>query len=581
MDPKNRRPPLPARPGVQPGAPPSKSIVGGLPWAKTVAPTAPPPGPPTAPQSSAADTAVGAGGGTTTIGGLPWATEPSVAGGSLLPEITASGSSGWRGGAGPPTAAARLTLRQRLDEIILRSPAWTVSFSLHCFLLLLLALWVVREKRQERLRLSLAFASTRVAATADTGVDIAPTREPVKKPEQKQSEIANTPLPPVESPQAMTPELQPATVGPAADPAFVAPALGMALAGREEGRKRVLLGAAGGSDATEAAVARALQWLASQQSSKDGLWSMRGPYADGGSQENRLAATALSLLALQGGGNTTAEGLHRVTVSKAWKSLLKAQQPDGTFDVGDVPELHRLYSHAQITIALCELYGMTRDDELAVAAERAVAYAVAAQGPNGGWRYQPGTKGDMSVTGWYMMALKTAQMAGLHVPPATFEQLAGFLDSVAVDKGTRYGYQRHSELKPASPVTAAVTAEGLLCRQYLGWPQRDPRLVEGLERLVGENMLDFEKEKDVYAWYYITQVAHHMDGDPWRRWNDRLRDLLPREQVAKGRERGSWDPSLDRWGHVGGRLFMTSFCALMLEVYYRHMPIYGGEAETR
>jgi len=179
------------------------------------------------------------------------------------------------------------------------------------------------------------------------------------------------------------------------------------------------------------------------------------------------------------------------------------------------------------------------------------------------------------------MALKTAQMAGLHVPPATFEQLAGFLDSVAVDKGTRYGYQRHSELKPASPVTPAVTAEGLLCRQYLGWPQREPRLVEGLERLVGENMLDFEKEKDVYAWYYITQVAHHMDGDPWRRWNDRLRDLLPREQVAKGRERGSWDPSLDRWGHVGGRLFMTSFCALMLEVYYRHMPIYGGEAETR
>ena len=38
--------------------------------------------------------------------------------------------------------------------------------------------------------------------------------------------------------------------------------------------------------------------------------------------------------------------------------------------------------------------------------------------------------------------------------------------------------------------------------------------------------------------------------------------------------------SLDKWGHVGGRLFTTSFCALMLEVYYRHAPLYAAEAES-
>jgi hypothetical protein len=135
---------------------------------------------------------------------------------------------------------------------------------------------------------------------------------------------------------------------------------------------------------------------------------------------------------------------------------------------------------------------------------------------------------------------------------------------------------RHSEQKPASPVTAAVTAEGLLCRQYLGWPRRDPRLVEGVELLLAESPLDFQNEKDVYAWYYITQVAHHLEGDAWRRWNDQLREVLPREQSLKGRERGSWDPSLDKWGHVGGRLFVTCFCTYMLEVYYRHLPLYSG-----
>ena len=79
------------------------------------------------------------------------------------------------------------------------------------------------------------------------------------------------------------------------------------------------------------------------------------------------------------------------------------------------------------------------------------------------------------------------------------------------------------------------------------------------------------------AWYYITQVAHHMEGEAWRRWNDQLRDVLPREQAVKGKHRGSWDPSLDRWGHIGGRLFVTSFCVYMLETYYRHLPLYAAQ----
>jgi len=179
-----------------------------------------------------------------------------------------------------------------------------------------------------------------------------------------------------------------------------------------------------------------------------------------------------------------------------------------------------------------------------------------------------------------MMALKSAEMAGVNVPAETFTRIGQFLDSVAGEKGTRYGYRRLSDLKPASPVTAAVTAEGLLCRQYLGWPQADPRLVLGLELLMAENQIDFEsnaKTKDVYAWYYITQVAHNMEGDLWRRWNEQLREVLPRAQVAKGRHMGSWDPALDRWGHIGGRLFVTSFCTYMLESYYRHLPLYSAQ----
>ena len=343
-------------------------------------------------------------------------------------------------------------------------------------------------------------------------------------------------------------------------------------------------------------MARALEWLARQQG-KDGLWSLQGPYADGASQENRLAATAMALLAFQGAGNTPQVGQHKKVVASAWAALLKKQvaggeEVAGRFEIApqDPPARQALYAHAQATIAVCELYGMTKDPAYEQPARRAVAYAVAAQGPNGGWRYEPGQNGDMSVTGWYMMALKSAQMAGLAVPEETFAGLVRFLDSVAVEEGSRYGYRYEPISLPgnaedqklgaraAGPVTAAVSAEGLLCRQYLGWSRDHPALVAGVDALLREKFLAWETDKDVYAWYYITQVAHHLGGPAWNRWNGRMKDVLPAVQLAKGNERGSWDPALDKWGPWGGRLFTTCFCTYMLEVYYRHLPIYGDAA---
>jgi hypothetical protein len=537
----------------------------------------------------------------TVIGGVPWS---AAAGGSREGDAPPSDSA--EAVASLPNVTVRATARDdrpRRDRVsharspaddvgargwleraiaawgewlLRQSPAWTTSLSVHCAILMLLALWVVRERHAERLRLSLGFAGP-ASVAADAGADVVVAPD-VKSPPEEENEIAKADMQPVDSPRASPAEVPEDAPEEAPGPesvAAAAPAVGMLLVGRDAGRREALVRAGGGSDATEAAVTLALEWLV-RQVRKDGLWSMKGPYDDGGSQENRVAASAMALLAFQGAGNTLAEGPHRQVVARAWRAMLDKQSQDGTFDLGDLPMQHRHYSHAQATIALCEIYGMTRDERLAEPARRAVTYAIDAQGADGAWRYEPGQKGDMSVTGWYMMALKSAEMAGIEVPPGVFAGLAGFLDTVAIEKGRRYGYMRHSEQKPASPVTAAVSAEGLLCRQYLGWPRGDERLAAGLELLVEENPLDFQNAKDVYAWYYITQVAHHMEGEPWRRWNDQLRDVLPREQVLKGKERGSWDPSLDKWGHVGGRLFVTCFCTYMLEVYYRHLPLYSG-----
>jgi hypothetical protein len=53
-----------------------------------------------------------------------------------------------------------------------------------------------------------------------------------------------------------------------------------------------------------------------------------------------------------------------------------------------------------------------------------------------------------------------------------------------------------------------------------------------------------------------------------------MRRVLPENQVKEGKERGSWDSRGDPYGYQGGRLYCTCLCIYMLEVYYRHLPLY-------
>ncbi|MFM7138316.1 MAG: prenyltransferase/squalene oxidase repeat-containing protein [Planctomycetota bacterium] len=521
----------------------------------------------------------------TLVGGLPWQKPaepksefdvgPQIVTGMPLIEPPAAG----RPGMAANQPAEPRSLQQRIDDWVRKSPPFSVSLSAHIVVLLMLALIFYPREEVPAISIDLSFVSEEVVEEEEEekGVQIVAPEEPEKEPEP---EVVETEKPPVEDPVAapvMVEEVVDTGAGATAAAVPQNVPIGSLLDGRQEGRREALVRAFGGSDATEAAVAKALLWLAKQQG-KDGLWSLQGPYVDGGSKENPVAATAMALLAFQGAGNTPRQGRHKAVVAKAWQALLKRQLPDGQFDVPPLPSHHMLYTHGQATFAICEVFGMTKDRAFADPARRALAFAVAAQGPNGGWRYSPGEPGDMSVTGWFMLALMSGKMAGLTVPQNSLDQITTFLDTVSVEGGTRYGYMLESPQKPPARVTHAISAEGLLSRQFLGWQRDDERIAAGLERLLADKFLDYENGKDVYAWYYITQVAHNVGGEVWERWNGRMREVLPQNQVPGGSEAGSWDPSLDEWGFHGGRLFTTCFSTYMLEVYYRHLPLYQAVA---
>jgi hypothetical protein len=343
-------------------------------------------------------------------------------------------------------------------------------------------------------------------------------------------------------------------------------------------------------------IARGLSWLQRQQKS-DGHWRLYGKdagYPDPGeysSISTKTGATALALLAFLGDGHThQSPGSRGKTVAKGLKWLIGIQKSNGDFhDVEEEGRQASFYAHSQATIVVCEAYAMTGDKSLRKPAERGVQYLLDSQNPVlGGWKYRPQlptSKGDLSVTGWALMALHSARSAGLNVPPRAYELASKFLDSVQEQDGALYKYEPYPSPRP---VSATMTAEGLLSRQFLGWPKAHPALQRGVEYLKQPHneprwQAGGSSQPHVYYWYYAGHVFHNMGGNDWKTWYDHTAMMIvERQDLASGRKRdvhGSWPPKgrdgSYGYGEVGGRLYMTAMCLLVLEMPIRHRPIYG------
>jgi hypothetical protein len=174
-----------------------------------------------------------------------------------------------------------------------------------------------------------------------------------------------------------------------------------------------------------------------------------------------------------------------------------------------------------------------------------------------------------------MMALMTGKMAGLEPSEKTIRSVEEYLEAVSHDYGARYSYQR------PEPPTLSMTAEGLLCRQYLGWPSAHPALQRAIQVDLLPNAPDANAELiSVYYWYYATQVLHHVGGKSWDEWNQKMRVVLPALQETKGKEPGSWYTDKDQFAPAGGRLYVTCMMIYCLEVYYRHLSLYDLPPEA-
>ncbi len=332
---------------------------------------------------------------------------------------------------------------------------------------------------------------------------------------------------------------------------------------------------------TERAVAAALSWLARHQG-PDGSWSLsefvsrckgQDPSCVGKpcKVKSNPAATAMALLPFLAAGQTHQnKGPYQSTIKNGLYWLAANQKGNGDLSVGGQAQM---YSHALCAICLCEAFGMTRDKTYGAAAQKAVYFIENAQHPTGGgWRYAPRQEGDTSVVGWQVMTLKSAQMAGLSVNSQTLEGAKRYLATCGNGAG-EFGYMADKGFTPP------MSAVGLLCAQYLGAAKDDPVIQGGGAYLISHMPRD--DRRNVYYWYYATQVLHNLQGPLWDGWNRSMRKILVDSQIKLGCAAGSWDPAKDPWGDEAGRVFQTSLSCLTLEVYYRYLPLYRVEPQGK
>ena len=95
------------------------------------------------------------------------------------------------------------------------------------------------------------------------------------------------------------------------------------------------------------------------------------------------------------------------------------------------------------------------------------------------------------------------------------------------------------------------------------------------------NRLDWNKNCNLYAWYYYTQTFFQKGGDDWKFYNEQL---LPQISEQPSPRRKLEARARPRTGAVGNGshqgVYKTALCTLQLEVYYRYLKVADRDDES-
>lgn len=296
------------------------------------------------------------------------------------------------------------------------------------------------------------------------------------------------------------------------------------------------------SPRAEAAIDKGLAYLARQQRADGSLGN-----------QHAVAVTGLGVMAFMVQGHMPGHGRYGQTLDKAVAFLLARNRAGGGYFGGN------MYEHALATLALSEVWGMSSRSDVRDALKQAVEVILRSQHASGGWRYQPvPLDHDVSVTVMQVVALSSAQEAGIMVPVETIDRAMDYIKKCQrKDGGFAYRYQGGSSGFPRS----AASVLGLMLGGERDWPG----LRQGLDYVMAKGPVESVQRGRHYFYgqYYAVQAAYQAGDAYYQRWYPQIRDALLDSQ----KNDGGWEGEISRE-------YATSMSILILGVPYRFLPIY-------
>jgi hypothetical protein len=322
------------------------------------------------------------------------------------------------------------------------------------------------------------------------------------------------------------------------------------------------------------AIDKGLSWLVKQQK-RDGRWEAnRGTYP--------TAMTSLAGLALLSQGSTLREGKYRDNLRKATDWLLEQSRPDGLLASPDEAKERYIHGHGFAMLFLAAAAGDLEEGpqrrRALRALERAVRFARAAQGRNGGWGYVSAKEGmdfeEESPTLTIVHGLRAARSAGTRLPPQVLEDGREYLKYLGwpLDRG-----------KAVSPALIAGALAACYAPADYNSPQARTYLAgcqTAFPPPTGRGAGYHE-----YAHFYFAQVVYALGDDGWARlfpgeaaakrltWTAYRRAAFDALMSSQARD-GSWGAA--DWTAQGvGPVYSTAVWLCVLQLDRDAVPIFG------
>ncbi|MFT5473393.1 MAG: hypothetical protein ACI856_001725 [Kiritimatiellia bacterium] len=298
------------------------------------------------------------------------------------------------------------------------------------------------------------------------------------------------------------------------------------------------------------AIDRGLKYLLSVQKT-NGSWD------NGGEGSREICNTSLALMAFMANAHFPGFGKYGKEMDRAKDFLMKRAKERKDGYLGST-----MYEHGLATLALSEIWGMTKnradDDAVQKALEAAVEVIKRSQNPGGGWRYQPKADGgeDSSVTAMVFIALASARQAGVMVENEVIEKFRKYVKGAKDGKTGGFSYAPNGNGGTSIPCTAGIAYAGQLAGL------RGTEVIDGAIRLLKKQENIFNGSGHYfYCHYYAIQAMVQAGDKEYDNWYPQIRDAL----VAKQGADGSWSKK-EKYG--------TPMAIIILSTPHRYIPIY-------